>query len=43
VILSGLTGADALDSYPVMGGLAKVVRTKTNRSLKVLLADQRAE
>jgi hypothetical protein len=41
--LSGLTGADALDSYLVTGGFPKVVRPKLNRSLKDFLADQLAD
>ena len=41
--LSGLTGADALDSYLVTGGFPKVVRTKMNRGLKDSLADQLAD
>jgi hypothetical protein len=41
--LSGLTGADALDSYLVTGGFPKVVRTKMNRSLKDFHADQLAD
>jgi AAA+ ATPase superfamily predicted ATPase len=41
--LSGLTGADALDSYLVTGGFPKVVRTKMSRSLKDFLVDQLAD
>ena len=41
--LSGLTGADALDSYLVTGGFPKVVRAKMDRSLKDFLADQLAD
>jgi hypothetical protein len=41
--LSGLTGADALDSYLVTGGFPEVVRTKMNRSLKDFFADQLAD
>lgn len=41
--LSGLTGADALDSYLVTGGFPKVVRAKMDRSLKDFLTDQFAD
>ncbi len=41
--LSGLTGADALDSYLVTGGFPKVVRAKMSRSLKDFLGDQLAD
>jgi len=41
--LSGLTGADALDSYLITGGFPKVVRAKMGRSLKDFLADQLAD
>jgi uncharacterized protein len=42
-VLSGLTGAEALDSYLVTGGFPKVVRAKMGRSLKDFLADQLAD
>jgi len=38
--LSGLSGADALDSYLVTGGFPKVVRAKMDQPLKEFLADQ---
>ena len=41
--LSGLAGAEALDSYLVTGGFPKVVRAKMGRSLKDFLADQLAD
>lgn len=41
--LSGLTGADALDSYLVTGGFPKVVRARMDRPLKDFLADQLAD
>ncbi len=41
--LSGLTGADALDSYLVTGGFPRVVRAKMDRSLKDFLTDQLAD
>ena len=41
--LSGLTGADALDSYLITGGFPKLVRAKMGRSLKDFLADQLAD
>ncbi len=41
--LSGLTGADALDSYLVTGGFPKVVRAKMDQPLKDFLADQLAD
>ena len=41
--LSGLTGADALDSYLVTGGFPKIVRAKMGRSLKDFVDDQLAD
>lgn len=41
--LSGLSGADALDSYLVTGGFPKVVRAKMGRSRKDLREDQLAD
>ncbi len=41
--LSGLTGAEALDSYLVTGGFPKLVRAKMGRSLRDFLADQLAD
>ena len=41
--LSGLSGADALDSYLVTGGFPKVVRAKMGQSLKDFLDDQLAD
>lgn len=41
--LSGLTGADAIDSYLVTGGYPKIVRAKMGRSLKDFLEDQLAD
>jgi hypothetical protein len=41
--LSGLTGADALDSYLVTGRFPKVVRTEMSRGLKDFLANQLAD
>ena len=41
--LSGLAGAEALDSYLVTGGFPKVVRAKMGRSLEDFLADQLAD
>ena len=41
--LSGLTGADALDSYLVTGGFPKLVRAKMGRSLRDYLGDQLAD
>jgi AAA+ ATPase superfamily predicted ATPase len=41
--LSGLEGADALDSYLITGGYPKVVRAKMARSLKDFLKDQLAD
>ncbi len=38
--LSGLTGAEALDSYLITGGFPKLVRAKMGRSLRDFLADQ---
>jgi predicted AAA+ superfamily ATPase len=38
--ISGLTDADALDSYLATGGFPKVVRTRMDRSLKDSLTDQ---
>lgn len=38
--LSGLAGADALDSYLVTGGFPKLVRSKMDRSLEEFLRDQ---
>ena len=38
--LSGLTGAEALDSYLVTGGFPRLVRAKMGRSLRDFLADQ---
>lgn len=38
--LSGLTGADALDSYLVTGGFPRLVRSKMGRGLKAFLLDQ---
>jgi len=38
--LSGLSGAEALDSYLVTGGFPKVVRAKLGRPLKAFLEDQ---
>ena len=41
--LSGLTGADALDSYLVTGGFPKVVRAKMGRTLRTFLLEQLAD
>jgi len=41
--LSGLGGADAIDSYLVTGGYPKIVRAKMGRSLKDFLEDQLAD
>lgn len=41
--LSGLTGADALDSYLITGGFPKLVRAKMGRDLKDFLVDQLAD
>jgi hypothetical protein len=41
--LSGLTGAEALDSYLITGGFPKLVRAKMGRSLRDFLADQLAD
>ena len=41
--LSGLTGADAIDSYLVTGGFPKIVRARLGRSLKDFLDDQLAD
>ena len=38
--LSGLTGAEALDSYLITGGFPKLVRSKMGLSLRDFLADQ---
>jgi AAA+ ATPase superfamily predicted ATPase len=38
--LSGLTGADALDSYLITGGFPKLVRAKMGLSVNDFLADQ---
>lgn len=38
--LSGIRGADALDSYLVTGGFPKIVRARGNRSLREFLRDQ---
>lgn len=41
--LSGLGGADAIDSYLVTGGYPKIVRAKMGRSLEDFLEDQFAD
>lgn len=41
--LSGLTGADALDSYLVTGGFPKIVRAKMDQPLSDFLRDQLAD
>lgn len=41
--LSGLDGADALDSYLVTGGFPKIVRARGNLSLRAFLSEQLAD
>lgn len=41
--LSGLSGADALDSYLVTGGFPQVIRARGGRPLKEFLEDQLAD
>lgn len=41
--LSGLAGADAIDSYLVTGGYPRIVRAKSGRSLRAFLEDQLAD
>jgi len=41
--LSGLTGADALDSYLVTGGFPKIVRARGSLGLRAFLSEQLAD